>query len=87
MLHQFPPAHIVWWDIVFAGARIEFLGSVEATDEHDAIERAAQKFKTDPNKLLAVKRSWRGLSAGLNVPTFTSPDLVKIQGLRADTNS
>jgi hypothetical protein len=57
MLPKFPPAHIVWWDIVFAGARIKFLGSVEATDERDAIERAAQEFKTDPNKLLAVKRS------------------------------
>jgi hypothetical protein len=44
------------WDIVRAGARIELLGSVEATDERDAIEKAAQEFKTDPNKLLAVKR-------------------------------
>jgi hypothetical protein len=54
---KFPRAHIVWWDIVFAGARLRFLGSVEATDERDAIEKAAQEFKTDPNKLLAVKRS------------------------------
>jgi hypothetical protein len=45
------------WDIVYAGARIKFLGSVEATDERDAIEKAAKEFKTDPNKLLAVKRS------------------------------
>jgi hypothetical protein len=45
------------WDIVRAGARIEFLGSVEATDERDAIEKAAREFKTDPNKLLALKRS------------------------------
>jgi hypothetical protein len=30
---------------------------VEATDQRDAIEEAAQEFKTDPNKLLAVKRS------------------------------
>jgi hypothetical protein len=45
------------WDIVRAAARIEFLGSVEATDERDAIEKAVQEFKTDPKKLLAVKRS------------------------------
>jgi hypothetical protein len=45
------------WDIVYAGARIEFLGTVEAADERDAIEKAAKEFKTDPNKLLAVKRS------------------------------
>jgi hypothetical protein len=54
---KFPQAHIVWRDIVFAGARIKFLGSVEAADERDAIDRAAQEFKTDPNKLLAVKHS------------------------------
>jgi hypothetical protein len=54
---KFLPAHIVWWHIVFARARIELLGSVEAADERDAIEKAAQEFKTDPNKLLAVKRS------------------------------
>jgi hypothetical protein len=57
MLPKFPPSHPMSWDIVHAGARIEFLGSVEATDERDAIEKAAEKFKTDPNKLLAVKRS------------------------------
>jgi hypothetical protein len=36
------------------GARIEFLGSAEATDERDAIEKAAQEFKTDLTKLLAA---------------------------------
>jgi hypothetical protein len=45
------------WDIVRAGARIEFLASVQATDKRDAIEKAAKEFKTDPNKLLAVQRS------------------------------
>jgi hypothetical protein len=57
MLSKFPPSHLMSWDIVRAGARIEFLGSVEATDQRDAIEKAAQVFKTDPSKLLAVKRS------------------------------
>jgi Ser/Thr protein kinase RdoA (MazF antagonist) len=57
MLPKLSPLHLISWDIVHAGARIEWLGSVEATDERDAIERAAKKFKTDLNKLLAVKRS------------------------------
>jgi hypothetical protein len=57
MLPKFPPSTLVRWDIVNAGAGIEFLGSVEATDERDAIEKAAKEFKTDPKKLLAVKRS------------------------------
>jgi hypothetical protein len=56
MLPKFSSLHHVSWDIVRAGAKIEWLGSVEAADERDAIEKAAEKFKTDPNKLLAVKR-------------------------------
>jgi hypothetical protein len=56
MLPKFSSLHHVSWDIVRAGARIEWLGSIEAADERDAIEMAAEKFKTDPNKLLAVKR-------------------------------
>jgi hypothetical protein len=57
MLPKVPPSHTMSWDIVRAGSKIEFLGSVEATDERDAIEKAAKEFKTDPKKLLAVKRS------------------------------
>jgi hypothetical protein len=57
MLPKLTSAHVVWWDIVFAGARIEFLGSIEATDERDAIEKAVHEFKTDPNKLLALRRT------------------------------
>jgi hypothetical protein len=57
MLPKLSPLRHISWDIVYAGVRIEWLGSVEATDERGAIEKAAEKFKTDPNKLLAVKRS------------------------------
>jgi hypothetical protein len=57
MLPKPSPLHLISWDIVHAGARIEWLGSVEAIDERDAIEKGAKKFKTDSNKLLAVKRS------------------------------
>jgi hypothetical protein len=57
MLPKVPPSHAMSWDIVRAGSKIEFLGSLEATDERNAIEKAAKEFKTDQNKLLAVKRS------------------------------
>jgi hypothetical protein len=50
MLPKAPPSHAVSWDIVRAGARIEFLGSVEATDERDAIEKAAKEFKNGPRQ-------------------------------------
>jgi hypothetical protein len=31
------------------------LGEVEATDEREAIEKAAEQFKTDARKLIAVR--------------------------------
>jgi hypothetical protein len=31
------------------------LGEVEATDEREAIEKAAEQFKTDRRKLIAVR--------------------------------
>jgi hypothetical protein len=33
-----------------------WLGTVEAVDEADAIKEAAEKFKEDPAKLIAVRR-------------------------------
>ena len=36
------------------------LGEVEATDEREAIEKAATEFKQDPAKLIAVQRHSRG---------------------------
>jgi hypothetical protein len=32
------------------------LGEVEATDEADAIEKAAEQFQQDPAKLIVVRR-------------------------------
>jgi hypothetical protein len=36
--------------------RAVWLGTVDATDEANAIERGAQEFKEDPAKLVAVRR-------------------------------
>ena len=57
MLQKPQLSRIISWDIVHAAARIKLLGTVEAADERDAIEKAARKFQKDPKKLIAVKRS------------------------------
>jgi hypothetical protein len=47
----------VKWDIYLARpAPAKLLGAVEATDEGDAIAKAAEQFKQDPAKLIAVQR-------------------------------
>jgi hypothetical protein len=51
------PAQMTGWAIYRAVHRAVWLGTVEATDEADAIEKAAEKFKEDPAKLMAVRRS------------------------------
>jgi hypothetical protein len=37
-------------------AKAKFIGTVEAIDEREAIEKAAAEFKQDPAKLIAVQR-------------------------------
>jgi hypothetical protein len=44
------------WDIYFAIERAIRLGYVEAGDEAEAIEKAAEKFGQDPIMLIAVRR-------------------------------
>jgi len=44
------------WDIYRAAAKAKWLGEVEATDEHAAIEAAAKEFRQEPVKLIAVRR-------------------------------
>jgi hypothetical protein len=44
------------WAIYRAIHRAVWLGTIEATDEADAIEKAAEKFKEDQAKLMAVRR-------------------------------
>jgi hypothetical protein len=44
------------WDIYPAIERAIRLGDVEAADEAEAIEKAAEKFGQDPTMLIAVRR-------------------------------
>ena len=47
----------VTWNIYLARhAPAKWLGTVEATDKREAIARAAQEFKSDAAKLIAVRR-------------------------------
>ena len=50
------PPQPVTWTIYRAARKAELLGTVEATDEREAIEKAAKEFKQDPAKLIAVRR-------------------------------
>ncbi len=53
---QPPSQQPVWWDIYRAALKAIWLGEVEAADEREAIEKAAEQFKVPPTKLIAVKR-------------------------------
>ncbi len=44
------------WDIFKAAAKAKPLGTIEAADEDEAIEKAAQEFKVIASKLIAVRR-------------------------------
>jgi hypothetical protein len=49
-----PPPTI--WDIYRAAAKLRPLGTVEAADADEAIEKAAKEFKVIASKLIAVQR-------------------------------
>jgi hypothetical protein len=51
-----PPGQPAAWTIYGAAAKGKLLGTVEAADEREAIEKAAREFKTDVAKLIAVRR-------------------------------
>jgi hypothetical protein len=50
------PSLMTGWAIYRAVHRAVWLGTVDATDEVNAIEKGAQEFKEDPTKLIAVQR-------------------------------
>jgi hypothetical protein len=49
-----PPSR---FDIYYSADKGRWLGTVGATDEREAIEKAAEQFKTDAAKLIAVNRT------------------------------
>jgi hypothetical protein len=49
----------IWWDIYPTIPALEKairLGEVEATDEREAVEKAAEKFQQDPAILIVMPR-------------------------------
>ena len=46
----------VRWDVYRAAAKLRPLGTVEATSEAEAIEKAAKEFKVIASKVIAVQR-------------------------------
>jgi hypothetical protein len=51
-----PPPQPATWRIYRAAKKAVRLGEVEATDEHEAIEKAADQFKVPSAKLIARLR-------------------------------
>jgi hypothetical protein len=43
------------WTIYKFASRLQWVGTVQATDKHDAIEKAAKEFGLDPAKLMAER--------------------------------
>jgi 1,2-phenylacetyl-CoA epoxidase PaaB subunit len=44
------------WDIFKAAAKAKPLGTIEAADEDEAIEKAAKEFRQHATKLIAVHK-------------------------------
>jgi hypothetical protein len=49
------PQSLLRWDIYKAAAKARWIGIVEAIDEREAIEKAAEEFKTEASKLIAAQ--------------------------------
>jgi hypothetical protein len=44
------------WTIYKFASRLQWLGTVQATDQREAIEKAAKEFTLDPAKLMAERQ-------------------------------
>jgi hypothetical protein len=44
------------WTIYKFASRLQWVGTVQATDKGEAIEKAAKEFGLDPAKLMAERR-------------------------------
>jgi hypothetical protein len=47
---------LAWWTISKFAAKLQWVGEVEAVDQREAIEKAAEQFKVPAAKLLATRR-------------------------------
>jgi hypothetical protein len=43
------------WTIYKLASRLQWVGTVQATDKREAIEKAAKEFRLDPAKLMAER--------------------------------
>ena len=50
------PPRPIEWDIYKFAAKLRTLGTVEAVNEHEAIEKAAKEFNQPATRLMAVRR-------------------------------
>lgn len=50
------PAKPIAWDIYKAASKLRPLGAVEAADESEAIQKAAEEFKQPATKLIALRQ-------------------------------
>jgi hypothetical protein len=50
------PPQVATWTIFKVAAKQIRLGEIEATEEREAVERAAKEFGQHPSKLIAVRR-------------------------------
>jgi hypothetical protein len=51
-----PPSQLTAWSVYKIAAKAVRLGTVEAADEANAIEKGAVEFKVPANRLLVVRR-------------------------------
>jgi hypothetical protein len=51
------PKPLPTWEICVAKAKAKHLGTVEAADAEAAVEAAAEEFKVDTKRLMAVRRA------------------------------
>jgi hypothetical protein len=47
---------LITWDVYRAANKPKAVGSVQAVDAKEAVEKAAQEFKVDAWRLIAVQR-------------------------------
>jgi 1,2-phenylacetyl-CoA epoxidase PaaB subunit len=47
---------LVTWDVYRAAHKPKNVGSVQAADADEAVQKAAQEFKVDARRLIAVQR-------------------------------
>jgi hypothetical protein len=56
MVKKPEPPPLSTWDVLKIAKKAVWLATVEATDEHDAIERAAKERNVPANRLMATRQ-------------------------------